>query len=67
MNQKAASLGADSSHFVNCNGLPVANHYTTAHDLAVITRYALKNPLFTAIVNTKKKVIDWPGHPWPRR
>ncbi|HBF36189.1 MAG TPA: D-alanyl-D-alanine carboxypeptidase [Firmicutes bacterium] len=62
MNEKAKELGANDSHFVNCNGLPERNHYTTAHDLAVITCYALHNSLFEEIVKTKKKIISWPGH-----
>jgi serine-type D-Ala-D-Ala carboxypeptidase (penicillin-binding protein 5/6) len=66
MTEKARDLGAKDSNFVNCNGLPEKEHYTTAYDLAVITRYALHNPLFEDIVKTKKKVIDWPGHKWDR-
>jgi D-alanyl-D-alanine carboxypeptidase (penicillin-binding protein 5/6) len=61
MNQKARSLGARSSSFTNCNGLPKEGHYTTAYDLALITRYALNNPVFESIVKTKKKGIFWPG------
>lgn len=62
MNQKALDLGASNSHFVNPNGLPESNHYSTAHDLAIITRYALQNQLFAQIVKTKQKVMVWPGH-----
>jgi D-alanyl-D-alanine carboxypeptidase (penicillin-binding protein 5/6) len=61
MNEKARSLGALSSSFKNCNGLPKEGHYTTAYDLALITRYALNNPVFDSIVKTKKKGILWPG------
>jgi D-alanyl-D-alanine carboxypeptidase (penicillin-binding protein 5/6) len=61
MNEKAAAIGAKSSSFQNCNGLPKEGHYTTAYDLALITRYALKNPVFEEIVRTKKKDILWPG------
>ncbi len=66
MNEKAKELGARDSNFVNCNGLPEKNHYTTAHDLALITRYALHNSVFDEIVKTKKKIISWPGHKWDR-
>ena len=62
MNRKAEALGAGNSHFVNPNGLPEPNHYSSAHDLATITRYALQNQIFAAIVKTKEKVMDWPGH-----
>jgi D-alanyl-D-alanine carboxypeptidase len=66
MTEKAKELGAKDSNFVNSNGLPAINHYTTAYDLALITRYSLHNPLFEEIVKTKKKVMDWPGHKWDR-
>ncbi len=57
MNRTARDLGATNSNFVNPHGLPDPNHYTTAHDLAVIARYAMKNPEFRKIVSTKVKVI----------
>ncbi len=41
MNQKAAQLGAKDSNFVNSNGLHDADHYTSAYDMALITRWAL--------------------------
>lgn len=57
MNQKAKILGAENTSFKNTNGLPAAGHYTTARDLAVITRYALSNPVFQKIVRTRSIVI----------
>ena len=57
MNSKASELGLTNTHFVNPNGLHDENHYTTAHDLAKITAYALKNKTFKTIVSTKKKTI----------
>ncbi len=53
MNKKAKEIGAFNSHFVNPHGLPAHNHYSTAYDLAVIFRYAMKNPVFKEIVRTK--------------
>ena len=38
MNQKAAEMGLEDSHFVNTNGLPVANHYSCAYDIGMISR-----------------------------
>ena len=38
MNQYAAKLGMTGTHFANASGLPDANHYTTAHDIAVLSR-----------------------------
>lgn len=53
MNEKAASIGARDTHFVNPHGLHDKDHYTTAYDLALITRYAIQNPVFNAFVRTK--------------
>ena len=52
MNLRAAELGATSSHFVNPHGLHDPNHYTTAHDLVLIARAAMKQTLFRQIVST---------------
>ncbi|WP_026485961.1 D-alanyl-D-alanine carboxypeptidase family protein [Caldanaerobius polysaccharolyticus] len=52
MNKKAQEIGAKNSHFVTPNGLHDPNHYTTAYDMALIARYAMKNPLFREIVDT---------------
>jgi D-alanyl-D-alanine carboxypeptidase (penicillin-binding protein 5/6) len=52
-------IGAYHSHFVNPNGLSRPGHYSTAFDLACIARYALANPIFAAIVNTKETNIEW--------
>jgi serine-type D-Ala-D-Ala carboxypeptidase (penicillin-binding protein 5/6) len=52
MNLRAAELGATSSHFANPHGLHDPNHYTTAHDLVLIARAAMQQPLFRQIVST---------------
>ncbi len=57
MNQKAKLLGMKNTCFKNASGLPDIGHYTTAYDMAILTRYALKNPNFSAIVGTKVKEI----------
>ncbi|WP_339324275.1 D-alanyl-D-alanine carboxypeptidase family protein [Paenibacillus sp. FSL W8-0194] len=43
MNDKAKALGLKDTHFANCNGLPAENHYSSAHDIAVISRELLKH------------------------
>ncbi|WP_416197942.1 MAG: serine-type D-Ala-D-Ala carboxypeptidase [Sporanaerobacter sp.] len=53
MNDKAKDIGAINTSFVNPNGLDAENHYTTAYDLALITREALKHEKFKEIVKTK--------------
>ena len=52
MNQKVRELGLSGTHFANSHGLHTVNHYTTAHDLAIITRYAMANETFRDIVST---------------
>ena len=47
MNEKAAELGMKDTHFANCNGLPVENHYSSAHDIALMSRELLKYPEIT--------------------
>ena len=53
MNETAQKAGALASRFENPHGLPHANHYTTAHDLSLITCYAMQNPVFRTIVSTR--------------
>lgn len=53
MNQEAAAVGAIQSHFVNPNGLPDENHYTTVYDMYLIFAKALENQTFVDIISTK--------------
>lgn len=53
MNRRAASLGATSSHFVNPNGLPIPDQYSTAADMAKIARAAHANQTLKPIMATK--------------
>ncbi|WP_081411988.1 D-alanyl-D-alanine carboxypeptidase family protein [Alicyclobacillus herbarius] len=47
MNEKARELGMEDTHFVNCNGLPAPNHYSSAHDIALMSRELLKHSQIT--------------------
>ena len=58
MNARAKAIGCTGTHFHNPNGLNDPQHYTTAHDLALIGREAMKNPLFALVVKTYKAHID---------
>ena len=52
MNQRAAQLGMEDTHFVNCTGLPTDGHVTSAYDIALMSRELLKHDLirqFTGI------------------
>ena len=57
MNKRAAELGCENTHFVNANGLPDPNHYTTAHDLARILAEAIKNEDFCKISGSASYTI----------
>ncbi|MGI8958097.1 MAG: D-alanyl-D-alanine carboxypeptidase [Chthoniobacterales bacterium] len=50
MNAKARALGATHSNFVNPNGLPIPDQYSTARDLSRIARAAYTNPTIRSIV-----------------
>ena len=58
MNQKAAELGCTNTHFVNTNGLPAENHYSSAYDQYLIFAEAMKYPLFMEISNTPSYTAD---------
>lgn len=51
-------LGCTGTHFANANGLWMSNHYTTAHDMALISQEAYKNPTFAKITGTKRYIIN---------
>ncbi|XZF76698.1 D-alanyl-D-alanine carboxypeptidase family protein [Bacillus sp. AL-1R] len=57
MNQRAKQLGAKNSNFANASGLPNSKHKTTAYDLAMITRQALKYPSLVKVMSTKKTTV----------
>lgn len=57
MNQKAAELGCTNTHFANPNGLPDENHYTTAHDMALIANAAYENETFRQVFTTRQYEI----------
>ena len=57
MNAVARALGANNTHFVNPNGLPADDHYSTARDLATMFARSLQNPIFENIVSTKTTTI----------
>jgi D-alanyl-D-alanine carboxypeptidase (penicillin-binding protein 5/6) len=58
MNRRAEQLGCTSTFFTNPSGLPDERHVTSARDLSMIARAALKYPLFREIVKTKKHRIS---------
>ena len=57
MNDKAHRLGMTQSHFTNPNGLDSPGNYSTARDMAILTAYAMQNPIFAQTVSTKTITI----------
>ena len=76
MNEKAKTLGMNNTNFVNCTGLDAENHYTSAHDVAIMSAELVKYPLIkeystvwmdslrdgkSELVNTNKLVKYYKG------
>lgn len=57
MNEKAAQLKLRDTHFVNPIGLDAEGHYSSAYDLATMSRYALRNPTFARMVATPRQTV----------
>lgn len=57
MNAKVAELGLQDTHFVNPHGLDAEGHYSSAYDMAMLGRYAMRNPVFAKIVGTKEITV----------
>ncbi|QFT89458.1 D-alanyl-D-alanine carboxypeptidase DacB precursor [Bacillus sp. THAF10] len=68
MNEKAAELGMTNTVFANPHGLDDhEEHYSTAYDMALITRYAMQNEKFREIAGTKVyRAPAAPGESWDR-
>ncbi len=58
MNRTVATYGCESTHFTNPHGLHDDYHYTTARNLAIIAREAMKNDLFRKIASTTEYRIS---------
>lgn len=65
MNATARKIGVSDTSFKNPNGLDDDGHFTTAYDLAMITRYAMKIPEFAEIVGTDSIKIPRQGKDYP--
>ncbi|MFT3983124.1 MAG: D-alanyl-D-alanine carboxypeptidase family protein [Lachnospiraceae bacterium] len=57
MNERASEIGCTDTHFSNANGLPQADHYTSAYDLALIARECYKNETLAKISGTTHYTI----------
>ncbi|QCJ43324.1 D-alanyl-D-alanine carboxypeptidase [Bacillus sp. S3] len=67
MNQKAKEIGMYNTHFSNPHGLDDhENHYSTAYDMAILMRYAMKDKTFQKISGTKVYKAPNPTENWDR-
>jgi D-alanyl-D-alanine carboxypeptidase (penicillin-binding protein 5/6) len=66
MNARAKELGLKNTHFQNPHGLDAKTHYSSARDLATLTREAMQNAAFRKLVSTKTATIPWPGRSYDR-
>ena len=68
MNEKANEIGMENTHFANPHGLDDhENHYSTAYDMAVLTRYSMENDLYKEIAGTKVHTAPNPEEKWDRK
>lgn len=61
MNARAVEMGLANTHFVNDCGLHAEDHYSSAHDLAEIAAYAMRDPVFRQIVSTREYTVPHIG------
>ncbi|KGX92210.1 D-alanyl-D-alanine carboxypeptidase [Pontibacillus halophilus JSM 076056 = DSM 19796] len=64
MNEKAEWIGMTNSSFANPHGLDQENHYSTAYDMALLTRYAMDNDLFRKVSRTESYRSKSVPYPW---
>lgn len=57
MNQKVSELGLNDTHFTNPSGMHDENHYTTAHDIAIIMQYCMEDNTFRNLAGLKSCII----------
>ena len=66
MNRKAKEIGLKDTNFVTPSGLDDENHYTTAYDLAMLAKYAMRNEDFATAVGSKSAVLNYGNPPYRR-
>lgn len=66
MNDRAKKIGLEDTNFVTPSGLHDENHYSTAYDMAMLTREALKNEDFREICGTKRAKLKFGNPPYER-
>ena len=66
MNARAAGIGMHRTRFVNPSGLDEEGHQSTAYDMALLAREALKNPAFREICGQMRIRVSYGNPPYPR-
>jgi len=61
MNEKALSIGAENTRYVNASGLPGDGQYITAYDLSLIMKESLRYPMIREIINTRAQQVYTEG------
>lgn len=59
MNRRAAEIGMKSTHFVTPSGLDDDEHYSTAHDMCLLTREAMSEPFFAFVVSQRQAQVRY--------
>ncbi len=67
MNEKASEIGMKNTNFVTPSGLDGDGHYSTAYDMALLAKCALKNETISEIVSSKSIVTEYGNPPYKRR
>lgn len=66
MNERAEKIGMNNTNFVTPSGLHDPNHYSTAYDMSLLAREALKNETFSEICSTQKAKLEFGNPPYER-
>lgn len=66
MNDEAKIIGMRDTNFVTPSGLDNENHYSTAYDMALLGRYAVKNPVFKSVCSSKSITLSYGNPPYRR-
>ncbi len=66
MNERAAEIGMNDTHFETPSGLDSKEHYSTAYDMALLGCTAIKNPEFAAVCSQKSAVVCYGNPPYRR-
>lgn len=64
MNEKASWLGMTNTHFTNPHGLHEKGHYSSAHDMAILMKYAMDNSMFKKVTGAKVYKADERSYAW---